>query len=184
MIASLSLMPPPVSHVAHDISLSPLTHPLGVNTVLRNLQYNEKDCIIYFDTVYGAIEKTLLSIVETNPQVQLRKVGHGQDFAYSLPCTHSEILNALSQTISRVLYDGLNPKVCVFETIVSIPGVRFPFERITRMCKEYGILSVIDGAHGVGQIALNLTQLDPDFFVSNCHKWVFEHPFAIGFLDC
>ncbi|KIY00339.1 uncharacterized protein Z520_04024 [Fonsecaea multimorphosa CBS 102226] len=145
----------------------------GVNTVLRNLQYKEKDCIIYFDTIYGAIEKTLASIVETNPQLQLRKVGHGQDFAYSLPCTHSEILNALSQTISRVLYDGLNPKVCVFETIVSLPGVRFPFERITRMCKEYGILSLIDGAHGVGQIPLNLAQLDADFFVSNCHKWLY-----------
>ncbi|OCT53308.1 aminotransferase family protein [Cladophialophora carrionii] len=145
----------------------------GVNTVLRNLQYKEKDCIIYFDTIYGAIEKTLASIVETNPQLQLRKVGHGQDFAYSLPCTHSEILNALSQTISRVLYDGLNPKVCVFETIVSLPGVRFPFERITKMCKEYGILSLIDGAHGVGQIPLNLSQLDADFFVSNCHKWLY-----------
>jgi hypothetical protein len=146
-----------------------LTIP-GVNTVLRNLQYKEKDCIIYFDTIYGAIEKTLASVVETNPQLQLRKVGHGQDFAYSLPCTHSEILNALSQTISRVLYDGLNPKVCIFETIVSLPGVRFPFERITKMCKEYGILSLIDGAHGVGQIPLNLSQLDADFFVSNCHK--------------
>ncbi|EXJ72926.1 uncharacterized protein A1O5_04075 [Cladophialophora psammophila CBS 110553] len=145
----------------------------GVNTVLRNLQYKERDCIIYFDTIYGAIEKTLASIIETNPQLQLRKVGHGQDFAYSLPCTHSEILNALSQTISRVLYDGLNPKVCIFETIVSLPGVRFPFERITRMCKEYGILSLIDAAHGVGQIPLNLSQLDADFFVSNCHKWLY-----------
>ncbi|KAJ9608148.1 hypothetical protein H2200_007136 [Cladophialophora chaetospira] len=145
----------------------------GINTVLRNLQYKEKDCIIYFDTIYGAIEKTLASIVETNPQLQIRKVGHGQDFAYSLPCTHSEILNALSQTISRVLYDGLNPKVCVFETIVSLPGLRFPFERITKMCREYGILSLIDGAHGVGQIPLNLSQLDADFFVSNCHKWLY-----------
>lgn len=97
-------------------------------------------------------------------------MGHGQDFGYSLPCTHAEILNALSQTISRVLYDGFTPKVCVFDTIVSLPGVRFPFERITKMCKEYGILSVIDGAHAVGQIPLNLSQLDADFFVSNCHK--------------
>lgn len=143
---------------------------LGVNTVLRNLQYKEKDCIIYFDTIYGGCEKTLASIKETNPQVELRKVGHGQDFAYSLPCTHSEILNALSQTISRVLYDGLTPKVCIFDTIVSLPGVRFPFERITKMCKEYGILSLVDGAHGVGQIPLNLSLLDADFFVSNCHK--------------
>jgi len=159
---------------------------LGINTVLRNLQYQEKDCIIYFDTIYGACEKTLTSIAETNPQLQLRKVGHGQDFAYSLPCTHPEILNAFSQTISRILYDGLTPKVAVFDTIVSVPGVRFPFERLTRMCKEYGILSVVDGAHGIGQIPLNLGQLDADFFVSNCHKYVRRHggpspPYAAEF---
>ena len=135
--------------------------------------YKEEDCILYFDTVYGAVEKTLASIVETNPQLTLRKVGAGQDFGYSLPCTHPDILNAFSQTISRLLYEGYTPKVAVFDTIVSIPGVRFPFERLTRMCKEYGILSVIDGAHGIGHIALNLSQLDADFFVSNCHKWLY-----------
>ncbi|RMZ87739.1 hypothetical protein DV736_g5030, partial [Chaetothyriales sp. CBS 134916] len=145
----------------------------GINTVLRNLVYKEKDCILYFDTVYGAIEKTLHSIQETTPQVSLRKVGAGQDYAYILPCTHPDILNAFSQTISRIIYDGYTPKVAVFDTIVSIPGVRFPFERLTRMCKEYGILSVVDGAHGVGQIPLDLSQLDADFFVSNCHKWLY-----------
>lgn len=143
---------------------------LGLNIVLRNLVYEPNDVIIYFDTIYGGIEKTLASILETTPQLQVRKVGFGQDFAYSLPCTHPEILNAFSQTISRLLYDGLKPKVAVFDTIVSLPGVRFPFERLTRMCKEYGILSVIDGAHAVGQIPLNLSTLDADFFVSNCHK--------------
>jgi selenocysteine lyase/cysteine desulfurase len=146
---------------------------MGINTVLRNLQYKEKDVILYFDTVYGGIEKTLQSIKETNPQVTLRKVGHGQTFGYSLPCTHPEILNAFSQTISRVLYDGYTPKVAIFDTIVSTPGVRFPFERLTKMCREYGILSVVDGAHGLGQIPINLCQLDADFFTSNCHKWMY-----------
>lgn len=145
----------------------------GVNTILRNLQYKEKDVIIYFDTIYAAIEKTLKSIQETNPQLSLRKVGHGQEFAYTLPCTHPEILNAFSQTISRILYDGYTPKVAVFDTIVSQPGVRFPFERLTKMCKEYNILSVVDGAHAIGQIPLNLSLLDADFFVSNCHKWMY-----------
>ena len=145
----------------------------GINTVLRNLVYKEKDCILYFDTIYGAIEKTLASIVETNPQLTLRKVGAGQDYGYTLPCTHPDILNAFSQSISRILYDGYTPKVAIFDTINSIPGVRFPFERLTRMCKEYGILSVVDGAHAIGQIPLNLSLLDADFFVSNCHKWLY-----------
>ena len=111
--------------------------------------------------------------METNPQVSLRKVGAGQDFGYTLPCTHPEILNSFSQSISRIIYDGYTPRVAIFDTIVSIPGVRFPFERLTRMCKEYGILSVVDGAHGVGHISLNLSQLDADFFTSNCHKWMY-----------
>lgn len=146
---------------------------LGVNTILRNLTYKEKDVIIYFDTIYGAIEKTLASVVETNPQLTIRKVGHGQDYAYTLPMSHPEIASAFSQTISRLLYEGFNVKAAVFETVTSIPGVRFPFERLVRMCKEYGILSVIDGAHAIGMIPLNLSELDADFFVSNCHKWLY-----------
>lgn len=145
----------------------------GLNTVLRNLTYKDKDVIIYTESIYGAIEKTLASLVETNPQVTLRKVGHGQDFAYKLPMSHPEIASAFSQTISRLLYEGYNVKAAIFDTVVSIPGVRFPFERLVRMCREYNILSIIDGAHGVGMIPLNLAQLDADFFVSNCHKWLY-----------
>lgn len=145
----------------------------GINTVLRNLVYKEKDVIVYFDTIYGAIEKTLLSICETNPQLQIRKVGHGQDYAYKLPMSHAEICSAFSQTISRLLYEGYSVKAAVFDTIVAMPGVRFPFERLVRMCKEYNILSVIDGAHAIGMIPLNLSELDADFFTSNCHKWLY-----------
>lgn len=145
----------------------------GINTVLRNLVYKPKDVIIYFDTIYGAIEKTLVSIAETNPQLTIRKVGHGQTYAYRLPMSHPEIASAFSQTISRLLYEGYNVKAAVFDTVVSIPGVRFPFERLVRMCKEYNILSVIDGAHSIGMFPLNLSELDADFFTSNCHKWLY-----------
>ena len=145
----------------------------AINTVLRNLVYKEKDVIVYFDTMYGAIERTLASICETNPQLTIRKVGHGQDYAYQLPMSHPEIASAFSQTISRLLYEGYNVKAAIFDTVVSLPGVRFPFERLVRMCKEYNILSIIDGAHSIGMMPLNLTQLDADFFVSNCHKWLY-----------
>jgi len=145
----------------------------GINTILRNLVYQEKDVIVYFDTVYGAIERTLLSICETNPQLTIRKVGHGQDYAYQLPMSHPEIASAFSQTISRLLYEGYNVKAAVFDTVVSLPGVRFPFERLVRMCKEYGVLSIVDGAHAIGMMPLDLSQLDADFFTSNCHKWLY-----------
>jgi hercynylcysteine S-oxide lyase len=136
----------------------------GVNAILRNLQYRDKDCVIYFTTIYGACEKTLFSIRETSPDLQLRMV------EYVLPCTHDHLLDALAKTIDQAVADDLNPKLCLFETITSVPAARFPFERITKLCRDRGILSLIDGAHGVGHIPLNLQELDPDFFVSNCHK--------------
>lgn len=153
---------------------------LGINTVLRNLlpalalerekegeikSNNGNDCVIYFDTIYGAIEKTLFSIRETLPSLHIRKVER-----YSFPCTHEDIILALLETIAEAENDGLVVRVCLFETITSVPAARFPFEKITKLCREREFFSVIDGAHGVGQIHLDLAELDPDFFVSNCHK--------------
>lgn len=126
---------------------------------------NEKSCVVYFDTIYGAIEKTLFSIRENDPSIELRKVT-----SYTLPCSHEAIISALVDVLNKADQEGLRVKACVFETITSVPAARFPFHEITRICRERSIYSVIDGAHGVGQIPLDLGALDPDFFVSNCHK--------------
>jgi len=67
---------------------------------------------------------------------------------------------------------GGKVRIAVFDTVVSAPGVRMPFERLTQKCKELGVMSCIDGAHGVGHLNIDLGALDPDFFVSNCHKSV------------
>lgn len=135
----------------------------GVNTVLRNLVFNEGDVIVYFATIYGAMEKTIISISETTPV-------RGLKVEYEFPISHDELVKRFRDVVVGAKQKGLNVRLAVFDTIVSMPGVRFPFEKLVEACREEGILSLIDGAHAIGQIQLNLAQLDPDFFVSNCHK--------------
>ena len=87
--------------------------------------------------------------------------------------THEEILVSFRETVLRIKGKGENPKLAIFDTIASMPAVRFPFESLVKTCHEHGVLSLIDGAHSAGQIPMNLTALDADFYVSNLHKWLF-----------
>lgn len=137
----------------------------GINTVLRNLVYQPGDTILYFSSIYGACEKTIAYITETTPALSARIV-------YTYPVEDEFIVAEFHRTVEKVKKEGGRVTIAVFDTVVSMPGVRVPFEALTRACKEEGVLSCIDGAHGVGHVELDLGSLDPDFFVSNCHKYV------------
>lgn len=145
----------------------------AVNVVLRGLaeawSADGRDEILYFSTVYGSCGETIDYVVDsTYGRVSSRAI----DLIYPLP--DSEIIARFRAAVqhSREV-EGKRPRVAVFDVVSSNPGVRFPFEAITSVCRELGILSLVDGAHGVGMIDLDMTSLDPDFFVSNCHKWLF-----------
>lgn len=138
---------------------------IGINTVLRNLVYEAGDVIIYFATTYPACEKTVLYVKETTA-AESRKI------QYTYPVSEKFLCDALEATIQDLKANGKQPKVVVLDTVVSLPGVRMPFEKLAKICKQHNVLSCIDGAHGIGHLRLDLSELDPDFFVSNCHKWL------------
>lgn len=137
----------------------------GVFTVLYNLNFKEDEVLVYFEPIYGAVEMGIVSLQE-HSAFQARKV------PLEFPITENELVRRFRETVRRARDEGLKVRAAVFDAVVSNPGVRFPFERFVDICREEGILSVVDGAHGVGMIALDMKELQPDFFVSNCHKYV------------
>jgi selenocysteine lyase/cysteine desulfurase len=143
----------------------------GVNTVLRNLKWSAGDVIIHFSTIYGACEKTLSSIKEHEPLETVCIV-------LEYPIADEEIIELLKTAIENVKAEGKKVRLAMFDTVLTFPGARMPWERLVETCKEMEILSLIDGAHGIGHIDLqHLGNLQPDFFVSNCHKYVFHFSF-------
>lgn len=153
-------------HVPKDEVVLVKNATTGVHTILHNLGLKRGDAVVYFDTVYGAVERMLFSTVEMTG-VALQKV------EYRLPLHPEELVTKFVDALRAARDEGLNIRAAVFETIVSMPGVRFPFERLVEVCRAEGVLSLIDGAHGIGHIPLDLGTLQPDFFTSNCHKWLY-----------
>ncbi|KAI0478386.1 pyridoxal phosphate-dependent transferase, partial [Xylariaceae sp. FL0804] len=68
---------------------------------------------------------------------------------------------------------GQRVRLAIIDTIVSLPGIRVPFERLVPALQAEGALVHVDGAHGIGQIDIDVATLRPDFFVTNIHKWLF-----------
>ncbi|KAJ4390128.1 hypothetical protein N0V93_007602 [Gnomoniopsis smithogilvyi] len=145
---------------------------VGVNTVLRALSetWNQdgNDEILFFSTIYGACGKTVTYVSDsTHGQV------NGRAIELTYPISDAAILAQFHATVAAAKAEGKRPRVAVFDTVSSLPGVRFPYEAMVAACRELGILSLVDGAQAVGMIPLDVAELDPDFLVSNCHKWLF-----------
>lgn len=139
---------------------------MACNVVLRNLRFKPRDCLVFFSTTFAACKNTIRYITETTPAT-------GVEVDIPDATSDDTICDRLENSIQRARDTGLRPRACVIDTIASFPGVRMPFERLVKICKEQGVLSYIDGAHGVGHIPLDLQLLQPDFFASNCHKWLY-----------
>ncbi|TFL02284.1 PLP-dependent transferase [Pterulicium gracile] len=159
---------------------------LGLNTIMRNFVWNAEDVIVTTSVTYGSIQKTAEYIRDTppNPKVSVMQL--------IFPTTHAEIIAKFRAHIECLVKArtsfaqnwGLRKKcnvktagkgkiVAIIDSIVSTPGMLMPWKEMVEICGEYGVWSVVDGAHSIGnEQGINLCEALPDFWVSNAHKWL------------
>ncbi|KAI1382671.1 putative aminotransferase family protein [Hypoxylon trugodes] len=139
----------------------------GSDTVLKNLVWEEGDVILCYELIYEALAHGISWIEES------RGVGvHVVRVAW--PISDDDLINAMVDAARKINAEpGRRVRLAIIDTIISMPGIRVPFERLVPALQAEGALVLVDGAHGIGQIDIDLARLKPDFFVTNLHKWYF-----------
>ncbi|MEI6595073.1 MAG: aminotransferase class V-fold PLP-dependent enzyme [Bacteroidota bacterium] len=89
--------------------------------------------------------------------------------------TAAETLNRISALINK------KTRAIAVPHIPCTQGQVLPAKEISTLGKEKGLFVFIDGAHGPGQLMLNLHDIGCDVYASCCHKWMLG-PKGTGFL--
>ncbi len=63
-------------------------------------------------------------------------------------------------------------KVIAVPHVTCTTGQVLPIKEICQLAKSRGIYTLIDGAHGVGMLNLDVKDLGCDMYASCCHKWM------------
>jgi isopenicillin-N epimerase len=76
--------------------------------------------------------------------------------------------------VVETIWAGVNERtrVLYLSHHTSATALTLPVAELCRRARARGIVTVIDGAHVPGHFALNIRELDPDFYTGNCHKWL------------
>ena len=77
--------------------------------------------------------------------------------------------------VLKTLKDAFTPRTKALSVshILCTTGEILPVKQIVNLCKEYNIISCIDGAQALGMIPTDLADIDPDFYTTCGHKWLF-----------
>jgi isopenicillin-N epimerase len=133
---------------------------VGLNIVAQSLPLSPGDEVLTTDHEYAALEKTWAFVARrTGARIVAARV--------PLPLVSGA---AFTEALLAAMTE--RTKVVFLSHITSATALLFPIERIVRIAREKGILTVIDGAHAPGHIPLDLDGLGVDFYAGNCHKWL------------
>ncbi|MCB0462639.1 MAG: aminotransferase class V-fold PLP-dependent enzyme [Flavobacteriaceae bacterium] len=75
----------------------------------------------------------------------------------------------------QIIKDAISDKtkVVAFSHITCTTGMKLPAKEIVDLCRSKGIYSCIDGAQSLGMFPIDLRAINPDFYASSGHKWLF-----------
>ncbi|NUT78368.1 aminotransferase class V-fold PLP-dependent enzyme [Pseudomonas sp. C1C7] len=143
----------------------------GLQSLIRN--YNRLQpgdqvliCDLEYDTVKGAMRW-----LAKHRGVEVIEIEHQH------PASFDSLVTTYRETFAR--YPRL--KLMALTHVTHRTGLVMPVQAIVAAAKEQGVDVILDGAHALGQLEFNLSELGIEFAAYNLHKWI-GAPLTLGFL--
>ncbi|MFL5287400.1 MAG: aminotransferase class V-fold PLP-dependent enzyme, partial [Rhodopila sp.] len=132
----------------------------GCNAALRSLALQPGDEVLILSHAYGAVRNAVRFATE-------RAGARIKEAAMPFP-------QPAEDTLVAAVTAAITPRtrLAVIDHITSGSAVVLPAARIVRACHAAGVPMLIDGAHAPGQVDVDLTAIDADWYTGNCHKWL------------
>lgn len=132
----------------------------GINTILRNIPVMPGEGILVTDQEYFSSMNALREIAG-------RKGAVVQPIHLPFPVSdQEEILEAVVAAITP------ETRFALIDHVVSSTGMVLPLKKIIDLLSDFGIKTIVDGAHGPGEVPLDLKNLGCMAYAGNCHKWL------------
>ncbi len=141
----------------------------GVNTVLRSLNFSSTDELLTTDQEYNACRNALNFVSDrTGAKVIVASL----PFPIESP---QQIVEAVIKHISP------RTRLALLDHVSSSTAFVFPIKQLVKELAKRGVDTLVDGAHAVGMLPLNLEEIGAAYYTGNCHKWLCA-PKGAGFL--
>jgi selenocysteine lyase/cysteine desulfurase len=110
---------------------------------------------------------------------------HQQKKRYGIICKEVSVPNhpKSDEEIIKLYESQITPKTKLLMVchMVNITGQILPIRKICDMAHSHGVEVMVDGAHAVGHINVDITELNCDYYGSSLHKWL-SVPLGAGIL--
>ncbi|MBM3574073.1 MAG: aminotransferase class V-fold PLP-dependent enzyme, partial [Alphaproteobacteria bacterium] len=133
---------------------------VGCNAVLRSMRFGPGDEILVLAHGYAAVRNAARHVAELSGA---KVVGASEPF----PRPSADAIVAAFQA-------ALSPRtrLAIIDHITSPSALVLPVEPMIAAAHAAGARVLIDGAHGPGQVDVDLNKLGADWYTGNCHKWL------------
>jgi len=132
----------------------------GINAVVRSLAFSPGDEILTTDHAYAAARKTLDYVAtRTGARVVVARV------PFPLR-SEEEVVSAVLSLVTP------HTRLAMLDHVTSPTALVFPIERLVAELSARGVDTLVDGAHALGMLPLDLTRLGAAYYTANAHKWL------------